>query len=67
MVRGGETDSPSQDCLRDMILPVMMRVQDKVNWTLSFVGTPTANDGVDCRHGPSECTNILFPFMAYFL
>lgn len=28
-----------QDCLRDMILPTMMRVQDKVNFTLSFIGT----------------------------
>lgn len=45
-----------------MVLPVMMRVQDKVNWTLSFVGTPTDNDGVDCRHGPSECTISLSTF-----
>lgn len=28
-----------QDCLRDMILPTMMRVYDKVNFTLSFIGT----------------------------
>ncbi|KAH6672742.1 hypothetical protein F5X68DRAFT_235827 [Plectosphaerella plurivora] len=54
----------ARDCLRDMILPVMMRVQDKVNWTLSFVGTPTANDGVDCRHGPSECMGNIIELCA---
>lgn len=50
----------ARDCLRDMILPTMQRVHDKVNFTLSFLGTPTANDGVDCKHGPAECMgNIL--------
>lgn len=43
-----------------MILPVMMRSHDKVDWTLSFVGTPTENDGVDCKHGPSECKCLFF-------
>lgn len=38
-----------------MILPVMMRAEDKVNFTLSFIGTPTTNDGVHCKHGPDEC------------
>lgn len=27
-----------QDCLREMILPTMQRVYDKVNFTLSFIG-----------------------------
>jgi len=44
-----------QDCLHDMVLPVMQRVHDKVNFTLSFIGTPTDNDGVACKHGPEEC------------
>lgn len=43
-----------------MVLPVMQRVYDKVNFTLSFIGTPTDNDGVACMHGPAECMgNIL--------
>lgn len=29
----------ARDCLRDMVLPVMERVHDKVNFTLSFIGT----------------------------
>ncbi|KAK1762271.1 hypothetical protein QBC33DRAFT_288897 [Phialemonium atrogriseum] len=50
----------ARDCLRDMVLPAMMRVHDKVNFTLSFIGTPTENDGVSCKHGPAECLgNIL--------
>lgn len=45
----------AKDCLRMMVLPAMQRVIDKVNFTLSYIGTPTANDGVDCKHGPEEC------------
>ncbi|APA13106.1 hypothetical protein sscle_10g078760 [Sclerotinia sclerotiorum 1980 UF-70] len=48
------------DCLKMMVLPAMQRVYDKVNFTLSFIGAPTDNDGVACKHGPQECMgNIL--------
>jgi hypothetical protein len=30
--------TPLQDCLRDLVLPVMQKVHDKVNFTLSFIG-----------------------------
>ncbi|KAH9897310.1 hypothetical protein F4778DRAFT_255621 [Xylariomycetidae sp. FL2044] len=47
-------------CLKEMVLPAMVRVYEKVNFTLSYIGTPTENDGVDCKHGPDECMgNIL--------
>lgn len=46
----------ARDCLRQLVLPTMQRVIDKVNFTLSYLGTPTENDGVDCKHGPEECT-----------
>ncbi|KAI9649828.1 hypothetical protein NHQ30_002410 [Ciborinia camelliae] len=50
----------AQDCLKMMVLPAMQRVYDKVNFTLSFIGAPTDNDGVACKHGPQECMgNIL--------
>lgn len=50
----------AKDCLNDLILPVMMRVNEKVDFTTSYIGTPTENDGVDCKHGPGECMgNIL--------
>ncbi|KUI68850.1 hypothetical protein VM1G_04172 [Cytospora mali] len=45
----------ARDCLRELILPTMVRTFDKVNFTLSFIGTPTENDGVACMHGPEEC------------
>lgn len=47
----------ARDCLRTMVLPAMQRVIDKVNFTMSYIGTPTANDGVECMHGPEECTS----------
>ncbi|KAF2240110.1 hypothetical protein EV356DRAFT_10936 [Viridothelium virens] len=51
----------AKDCLRDLIIPTMANVSDKVDFTLSFIGTPTDDDdGVDCKHGPQECLgNIL--------
>lgn len=45
----------ARDCLKNLVLPTMMRTSDKVNFTLSFIGTPTENDGVACKHGPEEC------------
>jgi hypothetical protein len=45
----------ARDCLRDLILPVMQRVGSKVSYTSYFVGRPTDNDGVSCKHGPAEC------------
>lgn len=45
----------AKDCLQKLVLPAMVRVFDKVNFTLSFIGTPTENDGVACMHGPEEC------------
>jgi hypothetical protein len=29
----------ARDCLRDLVLPTMQRVMEKVNFTLSFIGT----------------------------
>ncbi|PKS09235.1 hypothetical protein jhhlp_003849 [Lomentospora prolificans] len=57
----------ARDCLRDMILPAMQRVHDKVNFTLSFIGTPSSNDGVACRHGPQECMGNILELCAFEL
>lgn len=46
----------AKDCMRQLVLPTMQRVVDKVNFTLSFIGQPTENDGVECMHGAEECT-----------
>ncbi|KAI6711614.1 hypothetical protein JHW43_005892 [Diplocarpon mali] len=52
------------DCLRDLVLPTMQRVIDKVNFTLSYIGTPTDNDGVECMHGPKECLGNIIELCA---
>ncbi|KAI2615670.1 hypothetical protein GGR54DRAFT_642150 [Hypoxylon sp. NC1633] len=57
----------AKDCLKDMVLPAMMRVGDKVNFTLSYIGTPTENDGVDCKHGPGECMGNIIELCAHHL
>ncbi|KOS18383.1 Gamma-interferon-inducible lysosomal thiol reductase [Escovopsis weberi] len=50
----------ARDALQQLVIPVMQRVYDKVDFTLSYIGRSTANDGVSCLHGPSECMgNIL--------
>ncbi|CAG8961652.1 hypothetical protein HYFRA_00006189 [Hymenoscyphus fraxineus] len=54
----------AQDCLKLLVLPTMQRVLPKVNFTLSFIGTPTANDGVSCMHGPPECLGNIIELCA---
>lgn len=53
----------AKDCLQKLVLPAMVRVFDKVNFTLSFIGTPTENDGIDCMHGPEECESAISPLI----
>ncbi|KAG5975458.1 hypothetical protein E4U55_007659 [Claviceps digitariae] len=54
----------TQDALRELILPVMQRVNDKVDFKLNYIGTPTADDGVECKHGPSECMGNIIELCA---
>ncbi|KAK0377952.1 hypothetical protein CLIM01_04688 [Colletotrichum limetticola] len=57
----------ARDCLRDLVLPTMVKSLDKVNFTLSYIGTPTENDGVDCKHGPAECMGNIIELCAIHL
>ncbi|KAK1755824.1 hypothetical protein QBC47DRAFT_446184 [Echria macrotheca] len=54
----------ARDCLRELVLPAMQRTHDKVDFTLSFIGRPTDNDGVDCKHGPEECLGNIIELCA---
>ncbi|KAG6039825.1 hypothetical protein E4U41_002071 [Claviceps citrina] len=54
----------TKDALRELILPVMQRVHDKVDFKLNYIGRPTADDGVDCKHGPSECMGNIIELCA---
>jgi len=53
------------DCLRDLVVPTMERMSDKVDFTLSYIGTPTdPDDGVLCKHGPTECLGNIIELCA---
>ncbi|KIW63785.1 hypothetical protein PV04_08757 [Phialophora macrospora] len=46
----------ARDCLRELIVPTMVEVSEKVNLTMSFIGSIDPNsDAVSCKHGPGEC------------
>ncbi|ORX96902.1 hypothetical protein BCR34DRAFT_175153 [Clohesyomyces aquaticus] len=51
----------ARDCLQKFVLPAMQNVSDKVVFRLSFIGQTTdSDDGVQCKHGQTECLgNIL--------
>ncbi|KAF2855770.1 hypothetical protein T440DRAFT_440329 [Plenodomus tracheiphilus IPT5] len=51
----------ARDCMKKLVVPTMAEVADKVNFTLSFIGSVTnEDDGVQCKHGQTECLgNIL--------
>ena len=48
-------------CLRDLVVPAMQDISDKVDFRLSYIGSIDDKDGgVQCKHGPDECLgNIL--------
>ena len=50
--------------MRELILPVMQQVSDKVDFQLSYIGKPTENDGVECKHGPGECMGNIIELCA---
>ncbi|KAM4056768.1 gamma interferon inducible lysosomal thiol reductase (GILT) domain-containing protein [Hirsutella rhossiliensis] len=54
----------TRDALRQLILPAMQQVHDKVDFKLNYIGTPTANDGIECKHGPSECLGNIIELCA---
>ncbi|KAI1823617.1 hypothetical protein F4861DRAFT_539830 [Xylaria intraflava] len=54
----------TRDCLKELLLPAIIQVHNKVNFTLTYIGTPTANDGVECRHGPGECMGNIIELCA---
>ncbi|KAI1121913.1 hypothetical protein F5Y10DRAFT_271638 [Nemania abortiva] len=57
----------TRDCLRELLLPAMIRVHEKVNFTLTYIGAPTENDGVQCKHGPGECMGNIIELCAHQL
>lgn len=44
----------ARDCLRDLIVPAMERIVDKVEFRLSYIGKMDGHD-IHCMHGSTEC------------
>ena len=59
----------ARDCIVDLIVPVMAGLpSEMVNFTLSYIGQVTdPDDGVDCKHGPSECLGNIIQLCAAHL
>ncbi|CUS14266.1 unnamed protein product [Tuber aestivum] len=50
----------ARDCLERLIAPALEEIESLVDFQMSFIGRPTADGGVSCMHGPSECLgNVL--------
>jgi hypothetical protein len=45
----------ARDCLRDLVVPAMEQVNDKVDFRLSYIGEVDGNGTIHCMHGPTEC------------
>ncbi|KAK0661947.1 hypothetical protein DIS24_g2231 [Lasiodiplodia hormozganensis] len=53
------------DCLQLLVLPTMVEISDRINFTLSYIGKPTDHDdGVECKHGESECLGNMIELCA---
>ncbi|KAL2862262.1 GILT family protein [Aspergillus lucknowensis] len=46
----------ARDCLRELVVPTMEQVGDKVDFELSFIANVSnKSSDVECMHGPTEC------------
>jgi hypothetical protein len=55
----------AKDCLQQLVLPTMANVSDKINFTLSYIGSlDPKSDEVHCMHGPEECLGNIIQLCA---
>ena len=45
----------ARDCLRDLVVPAMEQIADKVDFQLSYIGSVDGDGNIACKHGPTEC------------
>ena len=45
----------AKTCLRDLVVPAMEQIVDKVEFRLSYIGKVDENDTIHCMHGSTEC------------
>ena len=51
-------------CLVDLVVPAMEKIADKVDFRLSYIGSITQDDNVQCMHGPTECLGNMIELCA---
>ncbi|EEP75516.1 conserved hypothetical protein [Uncinocarpus reesii 1704] len=52
-------------CLLDLLMPAMVKIHDKVDFKLSFIGNVSeSTSDVSCKHGPSECVGNMLMLCA---
>ncbi|SLM35065.1 Gamma interferon inducible lysosomal thiol reductase GILT [Lasallia pustulata] len=58
----------ARSCLRELVVPAMEKIADKVDFKLSYIGSIDANsDSVSCMHGPTECLGNMLSLCAQTL
>ncbi|PTU24851.1 hypothetical protein P175DRAFT_0506416 [Aspergillus ochraceoroseus IBT 24754] len=46
----------ARDCIRQLVVPAMEQISDKVDFQLSFIASVSnKSSDVECKHGPAEC------------
>ncbi|KAE9974882.1 hypothetical protein EG327_008634 [Venturia inaequalis] len=53
-------------CLQNLLLPALSQSNtlSKVNFTLSYIGTPQSDGDIACMHGPTECLGNIIELCA---
>lgn len=57
----------ARDCLRDLVVPAMEQVVDKVDFRLSYIGKLDENNTIQCMHGATECLGNMLGLCAHEL
>ncbi|KAL4980124.1 hypothetical protein BDW66DRAFT_125682 [Aspergillus desertorum] len=55
----------ARDCIRELVVPAMEKISDKVDFELSFIATVSnKSSDVECKHGPGECVGDMLMLCA---
>ncbi|PHH68150.1 hypothetical protein CDD83_6217 [Cordyceps sp. RAO-2017] len=52
------------DALKELVIPVMKKVGNKVDFKLNYIGNISSDDGIECMHGPEECLGNIIELCA---
>ena len=54
----------AKDCLVNLVVPAMEKVVDQVDFSISYIGSISSDDTVQCMHGPDECLGDMLSLCA---